>query len=145
MEECYLGDSGTYEGDPRDAEIARLRHACSKQDHEIQQVLGKALGFPRYCDDKQAFPDATEADGVCTGEHTAETLADMAAARIQRLTEQSERRRALLEEIQWAGKGYNADTCPKCGGWSEEGHDENCALARELADKPETKEAKHEG
>lgn len=46
---------------------------------EIEQILGRALGYPRYCDDKDNFPDATEQDGVCVGDHTAVTLAQEAA------------------------------------------------------------------
>lgn len=57
------------------AERDHYRAACEHTENEIQQILGKALGFPRYCDDPTNFPTATEADGVCVGEHTAATLA----------------------------------------------------------------------
>lgn len=62
--------------------------AMKQELYEIEQILGKALGYPRYCDDQENFPDATEADGVCTGDHTAVTLAMEAAARIEELKEQ---------------------------------------------------------
>jgi hypothetical protein len=65
-----------------DRERDRLRKAATDQNHQIEQTLGAALGYPRYCDDQKAFPDATEADGVCVGDHVAETLAEEAAARI---------------------------------------------------------------
>ena len=49
--------------------------ALRKESWEVEQILGKALGYPWYKDDKKNFPDATEADGVCVGEHTTVTLA----------------------------------------------------------------------
>jgi len=60
----------------------RLRDAVSKQQHEIEQTLGKALRYPKFCDDQKNFPGSTEADGVIVGEHVAETLAAEAAAEI---------------------------------------------------------------
>ena len=50
--------------------------------NEIEQILGKALGYPWYKDDPKNFPDATEANGVCVGDHVPESLAAEAAARI---------------------------------------------------------------
>jgi len=49
---------------------------------EVDQALGKALGYPFYADDQKNFPGATEANGVCTGEHVPESLADEAAKKI---------------------------------------------------------------
>jgi len=43
---------------------------------DVQQIAGKALGYPWYKDDPVNFPDATEADGVCIGEHVAETIVE---------------------------------------------------------------------
>jgi hypothetical protein len=67
------------------AEIARLRTALSKQNDEICQTLGRALGYPKFCDDQQTFPGATESSGVCTGDHVAESIAVEAAKRIESL------------------------------------------------------------
>lgn len=53
-----------------------------KDENQIQQVLGRALGFPWYKDDQENFPGSTEADGVCVGDHVAATLAADAAERI---------------------------------------------------------------
>lgn len=58
-----------------ESEIARMHHAYDAYEHEIQQLLGKALGWPWYKDDQKNFPGATEADGVFVGEHVAVTLA----------------------------------------------------------------------
>lgn len=71
-----------------EAEIARLRAAAQQvlahvDDvcDDVEQVLGKALGYP------PAYPDASEVDDgrVCVGEHTPATLAREAATEITRL------------------------------------------------------------
>lgn len=59
-----------------------LRNTCIREDYEIQQILGKALGYPWFKDDQKNFPNATEDDGVCVGEHVAITLAMEAADRL---------------------------------------------------------------
>lgn len=63
----------------------KLREIVIAKDREISQILGKALGYPWFKDDQKNFPGATEEDGVCVGEHVAETLAMEAANRIQNL------------------------------------------------------------
>ncbi len=67
------------------ADNDRLRRALDATEYAIQQSLGTALGYPRYCDDLVNFPDATPADGVCVGDHVAETLAAEAAREIERM------------------------------------------------------------
>ena len=52
---------------------------------EIEQILGKALGYPWFKDDPKNFPTATEADGVCVGVETAWSLAMIAADKIKEL------------------------------------------------------------
>lgn len=54
--------------------IAFLERAIAQQNQEIEQICGKALGYPWFKDDQKNFPGATEADGVCAGEHVAETI-----------------------------------------------------------------------
>lgn len=54
--------------------INLLERACAKQNEEICQTAGKALGYPWFKDDQKNFTGATEADGVCVGEHVAETI-----------------------------------------------------------------------
>ncbi len=77
------------------AEREKMRNAAMKNEREIQQSLGKALGFPWFKDDPKNFPLATEADGVTTGEHCAATLAEEAA---RMLAVQQARIRELEEE-----------------------------------------------
>lgn len=50
--------------------------------NEVEQVLGKALGYPKYSEDQKNFPGTTEADGVCTGDHVPESLLAEAAQRL---------------------------------------------------------------
>jgi len=90
------------------AELARLKAAMSKSNDEICQSLGKALGYPWFKDDQRNFPGATEENGVCVGEHVAESIADEAASRISALLEKNaalraERDQIAGESIWWAG------------------------------------------
>ena len=57
--------------------------------NEIEQILGKALGYPWFKDDPTNFPTATEADGVCVGIETAWSLAMIASDRIKELEEKT--------------------------------------------------------
>ena len=89
--------------------IAELRHAWAKENHEICQVLGKALGYPWFKDDLKNFPDATEPDGVCVGEHVAVTIAMEAASHIATLRAECEShrnaRRTLADDLVALGVG----------------------------------------
>lgn len=68
-----------------ESEVKRLQDACAKTEDEVEQILGKALGYPWYKDDPGIFSGATEADGVCVGEHVAASLAMEAVGEIERL------------------------------------------------------------
>lgn len=81
------------------AEIDALRNACMNEDHAISQILGKALGYPRYCDDPKNFPDAIEADGVCVGDQVTATLAQEVADRIQAQASQIETLQHQLAQL----------------------------------------------
>lgn len=71
-----------------DAERERghYRDAGIRTFHEVEQVLGKALGYPSY--GPEMFPDGKPNGSVCVGEHVPESLADEAAARIKKLEQQ---------------------------------------------------------
>lgn len=71
--------------DPTNERIKKLEFACSEMNQKVCQSLGAALGYPWYKDDQLNFPGATEANGVCVGEHVAETIADEAARRIREI------------------------------------------------------------
>jgi hypothetical protein len=79
----------------------RMVNAGIKNEYEIEQILGKALGYPWFKDDQKNFPGATEEHGVCVGEHVAVTLAMEAAAKITELTK--ERDEALARPSQHEG------------------------------------------
>lgn len=63
----------------------KIIEGMQKELHEVEQVLGKALGYPAYADDPKNFPGATEKDGVCVGEHTPATLALEMVERFKKL------------------------------------------------------------
>lgn len=67
------------------AEVKRMKAAAAAINEEVCQTLGKVLGYPWLMDDQTNFPGATEVDGVCVGDHVAETLAAEAAERINKL------------------------------------------------------------
>lgn len=100
-------------------EIARLRRACSALNDAVSQTLGRALGYPRFCDDPKNFPGATDADGVCVGDHVAASLADEAADTIRSLRAEVERLRTP------------SATCPACGSDANE-RDELTKAEREI-------------
>ena len=54
--------------------IKRLRDGIAKQNLEIEQTCGKVLDYTWFKDDQKNFPDTTENDGVCVGDHVAETI-----------------------------------------------------------------------
>lgn len=78
------------------AELARLQAACIRQNDEICQTLGSALCYPRYCDSPDIFPNATPANGVCVGEHVAESLAAEAAERLKAVAGERDELMGLL-------------------------------------------------
>lgn len=74
-----------------------LQQGCAKTEHEIKQVLGKALGnYPWYKDDQKNFPGATEEDGVCIGEHVTVTIVMEAAEKLTKLQERVRELEAAL-------------------------------------------------
>jgi ribosome biogenesis GTPase A len=77
--------------DEQRKEIAKLNKQIVKmleEFREIEQILGKALMYPWFKDDQENFPNATEADGVAIGDHTAWSLAMCAADKIKELQKQ---------------------------------------------------------
>ena len=73
-----------------EAYIAKLEYHLDgmlKELLEIEQILGKVLGYPKYKNYQKSFPGAADADGVCVGDHTAVTLAMEAADKLDSFTE----------------------------------------------------------
>jgi hypothetical protein len=74
-----------------------VRDKMIKESQEIEQILGKALGYPWYKDDPKNFPNATEADGVAVGDHTAWSLAIEAADKIKELQNELNKHNARVQ------------------------------------------------
>jgi len=81
-------------------EAAELRIAFDREDGEICQTLGKALGYPWFKDDQKNFPGATEENGVCVGDHVAASIAAEAAKAIARIKREADEMRTLFEAQQ---------------------------------------------
>jgi hypothetical protein len=62
-----------------------LKEDFIRSNDFICQVLGKALDYPKFSDDQKNFPNASESDGVCVGDHVSESIAIEAAEEIYRL------------------------------------------------------------
>lgn len=91
-------------------ELEPIKQAFAKQDHEICQILGKALGYPKFADDQKNFPGAT-GDDVCVGEHTAETIAAEAAKKIDKLQAFKDFVHKWLDEQGVPHDPYNVKEC----------------------------------
>jgi predicted metal-dependent phosphoesterase TrpH len=101
-------DKAIEERDAALAEVERLRCSFSEYDNRIQQELGKKLGYPWFKDSQEHFPGATEASGVCVGDHVGGTLAIEAAEKIRDLRAEVEK----LKEQLYAEIKKNTITIP---------------------------------
>ncbi len=67
------------------AKLAHAEKAYYQTANEVENILGQAMGYPWFKDDQQNFPGATEADGVCVGEHVPASIAEEAAKKLKQL------------------------------------------------------------
>lgn len=109
------------------ATVDLARHACRERDclNDGRDRVGGSYRHKRCSECPLNEVDAlSEADGVCTGDHVAETLADEAAAEIRKL-------KAALEELRdWASRiAHDERVC----GWL---HAQDYSLYCLLADCP---------
>lgn len=95
----------------REARVKHLEDACIKSNEDICQTLGKVLGYPWFKDDQKNFPGATEENGVCVGEHVAESIAMEAARVIAEREKTIERLKEGLTEIMYGGLDCPAAMC----------------------------------
>lgn len=72
-----------------------------KEFEQVNQILGKALGYPWFKDDQTNFPGATEEDGVCVGEHVTVTLAMEAAELIAKLKKRHPTTEEAVAQYHW--------------------------------------------
>jgi hypothetical protein len=84
--------------EPEDAR--RERDGYRWHLRECEQIAGKALGYPWYKDDPSTFPGATEADGVCIGEHVGDTIVAELASTFAAVKAERERMREALTAAQ---------------------------------------------
>jgi len=99
-----------------DDQIQFYLDCCMKQNEEICQTLGQALGYPWYKNDQKNFPGSTDMHGVCVGEHVAESIASEAANRIRNVTRQ---RDELLVALKMWARSQERRVGPLC--WCSEG------------------------
>ena len=85
------------------SELKRKLDGYQRHLHECEQIAGKALGYPWYKDDQKNFPGATEADGVCFGEHVGDTIVAELAEKYKKT------RDALANVIIAYGMGWDVD------------------------------------
>lgn len=76
------------------AEVRGYQHHL----RECEQIAGKALGYPWFKDDQTNFPGATEADGVCIGEHVGDTIVEELANRYSALIAEGEEMKAARSQ-----------------------------------------------
>ncbi len=69
--------------------LAQKVEGFQREVKEVEQLLGRALGMPWFCDDQVNFPGSKKEDGVCVGDHTAVTLAKDVANQIERLVSEN--------------------------------------------------------
>lgn len=81
------------------SEFERVKDAYFRLSYDVEQTLGRALGYPRYCDDQKNFPGSTDADGVCVGDHVPGSLAMEAADRIRQLESQSKEQSKRVDQL----------------------------------------------
>jgi hypothetical protein len=110
----------------RQSEAARIKQLelgkklSMESDNRIEQAIGKVLGYPAYKDDQKNFPNATEADGVCVGDHVAESLVQELVCRFKELHTYyndllTHYKATAIEQI----KEARADQNKKIGDWLE--------------------------
>ena len=79
------------------ARISHITDGFRREQNDIEQTCGKAIGYPRFCDDPKAFPGSTDADGVCIGDHVA---ASISAELANKYAEAMERIKRLEEAME---------------------------------------------
>lgn len=90
-------------GEGEKAEQQRQVKGYQSECREVEQALGKVLGYPWYRDDQKNFPGSSEVDGVCVGEHVPSSIANEAATKI---ATQAARIEMLEETVRFAEQKF---------------------------------------
>lgn len=88
------------------ATLIAERDGYMRHLRECEQIAGKALRYPWYKDHQQNFPGATEADGVCVGEHVGDSIVEELANRLKTVEAQRDAARAAHERLRGAVEPY---------------------------------------
>ena len=80
-------------------ELNAANDRIKRLNTEIEQTCGKVLDYPWYKNDQKNFPGSTEVDGVCVGEHIAETIASELARKYTGLKQRIKRLEEELNEL----------------------------------------------
>lgn len=91
------------------ARIAHLEKCCAAQNEEVCQTAGKVLGYPWFKDDQKNFPNANESDGVCVGEHVAETIVAELAEKYQECIAMLDKWKTYAERLEESGHNMMSD------------------------------------
>lgn len=92
------------------ARIAHITDGFRREQNDIEQTCGKALGYPRFCDDQKNFPGSTEADGVCIGDHVAASIAAELAGKYAAAINRIKRLEEAGDALQFAVVGVEGMT-----------------------------------
>jgi hypothetical protein len=85
-------------------EINKVKQIAFQEENEIEQILGKVLGYPWYKDDLKNFPNATEKDGVCVGDGVPVSLAMEASNKIAKLQARIKDLEVMVRELEYTLK-----------------------------------------
>ena len=100
-----------------------------ESDNRIEQAIGKVLGYPAYKDDQKNFPNATESNGVCVGDHVAESLVMELVDRFKAI--RADQNKKIATWIQKNDNHFIFHFIPECGGdfcfLATEGMENECA------------------
>jgi hypothetical protein len=106
MRDQWLADAQCAKIRELNERIKLLEYGIARQNLEIEQTCGRVLDYPWFKDDQKNFPGATEKDGVCVGEHVAETIA---AELARKYTEAKQRIKRLEEAVESIQEYWNRD------------------------------------
>ena len=91
----------------------RRSEGAIREFRDIEQTAGKALGYAWFKDDKKNFPEATEADGVCIGEHVPGTIVAELVSRFTSLQADHARVLGLVQALDGRFWNYEQKMCDR--------------------------------
>jgi hypothetical protein len=86
---------------PDPAELQRQLDGYRYHLDQCEQIAGRALGYPWFKDDQKNFPGATEADGVCIGEHIGDSIVEELARAYEAVKAERDALKAAADRLVW--------------------------------------------